>query len=146
MLPASEQSHWIRISVEGRFPNRPHLHAGLEWSGLPFETRMKFDWYFRYRAALLQVEYPKGKVKINFGHQRETNPERLERLYNNRLVAKKATITKTKNRIAKAEELWDRLFPIEDDFNYQRAKIKLTRLENELSEMDIKTFIDPLAK
>ena len=37
----------------------------LIWKNMDFKLVFKWDWYFQYRAALLQVKYPKYRVEYD---------------------------------------------------------------------------------
>lgn len=51
----------------------------LAWENLPFQTYGKFKWYFRYRAALIQVQHPKRFVEIRETRQ-PINPKEADHI------------------------------------------------------------------
>lgn len=127
----SDVVHWFNIKV---INHRREIVEFLSWSGLKWELRLKYDWYFKYRAALLQVKYPKFEVQTNWGNEPATG-KTLEEIRQGKIRAKKAKITEYKNKLEKAKSNWSSLFPIEDDIDYQRAVEKIKRLEFELQSL-----------
>lgn len=121
--------HYFMIKVYDK--RGGELIEYLSWTGLVWQLRLKYDWYFRYRAALLQVKYPKYVVDCHWGNvpAEGKSKEYLEKV---KIRAKKAKITEYKNKLAKAKAQWASLFPIEDDPDFQRAVEKIKRLEFEL--------------
>jgi len=123
----SDVVHWFNIKVI----NKREIVEFQSWSGLKWKLRLKYDWYFKYRAALLQVKYPKFEVQTYWGNEPATG-KTLEEIRNAKIRAKKSKITEYKNKLEKAKTTWSSLFPIEDDIDYQRAVEKINRLEFEL--------------
>lgn len=123
--------HWFTIKV---INHRREIVEFLSWSGLKWELRIKYDWYFRYRAALLQVRYPKFEVQTYWGNEQATG-KTLEEIRQAKIRAKKSKITEYKNKLKKAELNWSSLFPIEDDVDYKKAVEKINRLEFELRSL-----------
>jgi hypothetical protein len=132
-MNANEVVHYYHIKVIDK--NRDPVEI-LSWKGLRFELRRKYDWYFKYRAALLQVKYPKLEVQVWWGNDPATG-KTLEQIRKDKIKAKKAKITEYKNKIQKARESWNRIFPIEDDVFYKRALAKISQHECELRNMEI---------
>jgi len=127
----SDVVHWYSIKVIDQ--NRTIVEF-LSWSGLKWDLRLKYNWYFRYRAALLQVKYPRFEVQVYWGNEPATG-KTLEEIRQSKLKAKKAKITGYKNKLEKAKANWSSIFPIEDDVDYQRAVDKISRLEFELRSL-----------
>jgi len=120
--------HFYNIKVRN---NKREIIEVLSWSGLSWELRIKYDWYFKYRAALLQVKYPKFYVESIWGNELP-NQKTFEQIRNNKIKSKKAKITEYKNKLKLAELNWNSLFPIEEDLYYQKAIEKIEKLEKEL--------------
>jgi hypothetical protein len=101
-----------------------------KWDKMTFELRMRWDWYFKYRAALFQVQNPRCEVLIYWGNipNEKTDYEILK----NKIKAKKAKITEYNNKLKKSEEHWNMIFPIQEDELYKKAVEKIKRLEFEL--------------
>jgi hypothetical protein len=107
----------------------------LIWEDLVWDIRLKYDWYFKYRAALLQVKHPKYKVEVFHGRQ-DAKGKTLSNILKDKIRSKKAKITEYNNKLNLAIKEWNSLFPIEDDADFQRAKSKIWRLENELIDLE----------
>ncbi len=127
-----EVVHWHVIKVYSQYPRE--IIEYVLWDNLRFELSNKYRWYFKYRAALLQVKYPKCDVDYRWGHSKPQG-KILEYQLINRIKGKKATITKYENRLEMARKEWTGFFPIEDDLLYKRAVDKINRLKQELKEL-----------
>lgn len=106
------------------------------WTGFKFECYNKWRWYFRYRCALLQVQYPKRYaefVSFNFEYQPPINEIR-KRLIDRQRSAK-AKVTEFANKIELAKKHWNQLFPIEEDDLYKRAMGKVESKKKEVIEL-----------
>lgn len=132
MKNAFDVVYYFNIKVKNE--NRETVEF-LSWSGLRFDLRMKYDWYFKYRAALLQVKYPKFQVDVFWGNE-PAQGKTLEQIQQGRIRAKKGKVNEIKNKLEKARLNWCSLFPIEDDPTYQRAIEKLRVVEKELTELN----------
>lgn len=133
MINVSDVVHYFNIRVYEN-PGRNVIEF-LSWNNLKWELRLKYDWYFKYRAALLQVKYPKLTVECQWGNV-PAKGKSLKQILNNKIRAKKGKITGTRNKINQAKLNWNSLFPIEDDILYKKANEKLKRLEKELVELE----------
>lgn len=60
----------------------------IKWSGLRFELLIKYRWYFNYRAALLQIQYPKYIVETKWGYETAVGLT-AKFLYKRKLTSKK---------------------------------------------------------
>ena len=107
----------------------------LYWSDLKWELRLKYNWYFIYRAALLQVKFPKHTIQSVWGHYPATGKS-LEELRKIQITNKKRQITKYKNLIELAKINWQSIFPIEDDIYYQKSIAKIEALEIQLKDIE----------
>lgn len=123
--------HWYNIKVINR---KREIVEFLSWTGLKWQLRLKYDWYFKYRSALLQVKYPRFEVQTYWGHEPATG-KTLEEIRQSKIKAKKAKITEYKNKIEKARKNWQNIFPIEDDTYFQKAIEKIKRLEFEVKSL-----------
>jgi len=126
-------SHWVKITVKSKMGG--DTIEVLRWDNLPWDVRSKWSWYFKYRAALLQVKYPKSEVDYSWGNESVTG-NILTNIKSNQIRAKKGKITEIKNKLELARENWNELFPIDDDEMYQKCMAKLFRLNTELKEME----------
>ncbi|MDP2188545.1 MAG: hypothetical protein Q8J69_07670 [Sphingobacteriaceae bacterium] len=128
-----EVSYWFKIKViqiKGR-----DIIDGIHWQGLRWELRMKYDWYFKYRAALLQVKYPRAEVQCFWGNQ-PAEGKTLQHILKTKIQAKRAQITKITNKMEAAKQKWNQLFPIEDEEDWKKATAKLAKLKFELLQLE----------
>ncbi|HLW38896.1 MAG TPA: hypothetical protein VKX31_00800 [Brumimicrobium sp.] len=128
----ADRVHYFNIKA---IANNRETVEFLSWSNLRWELRLKYDWYFKYRAALLQVKYPKFDIQIFWGNE-PAQGKMLAMIQQGKIKAKRAKITEIKNKLEKAKKNWCSLFPIEDDPTYQRAIEKLQGVETELNELN----------
>jgi len=131
MENATELKHWVVIKVWDKLGD--NVLELMRWDDLPWNTRVKFNWYFTYRAALLQVKYPKAIIDHRWGNN--GNERTPEQDLQNKIRSKKSKITEYKNKLQLAREQWDSLYPIEEDLIYKKAVTKIDKLENELKCM-----------
>lgn len=129
---------YIKCDDSPRFDN---CHAKLSYRDLPFFVRMKYDWYFNYRAALLQVKYPRAYVRIDVVRATPNTKRQIDVL-KQRVSAAQGQVTKIENLLTKARDHWNSLFPIEDDHLYKRAMSKLAQKQELLTQaiQDFETF------
>lgn len=128
---------WYRIEVQtGRHGiDKPKV---IVWNDLPWAVRTKWDWYFKYRAALEQVRNPRAKVTATWGHA-EPDTRTALRILADRISSQQGKVTKIKNLLFKARAEWNDLMPIEDHPNYKRAIEKLEREQAELDRLKLLT-------
>ena len=109
----------------------------LKWDKLTMELRKKYDWYFKYRAALLQVKYPKYEVEQRWGTYPKFSDEELKQIERkNKIAGYKRMITKITNAINKTRAEWNDIFPLEDHPSYIKAVNKLKDYECKLKNID----------
>lgn len=130
----SDRLHWVVIKVKTRFGSGD-LVEFLKWDGLRFELRMKYDWYFKYRAALCQVKYPKYDIELSWGNE-PASPKHMNDVIKGKITAKKRVITQIENSLKIAESTWIEMFPIDEHPLYMKSKGKLARLRLELASME----------
>lgn len=132
------KKHWLIIKVyAGQYPTSDMI-AFKKWEWLPWEVRCKWDWYFKYRAALFQVQYPKSLVTVHSGQHEKTKEQIDSDAIKFKIAAKRAAITKTENLIKQSENEWNarnELFPITEYGPYKKAMAKLEMLKQELTEL-----------
>ncbi len=127
----ADRMHYFNIKA---IADNREMVEFLSWSDLRWELRLKYDWYFKYRAALLQVKYPKFDVQVFWGNE-PAKGKTLVQIQQGKIRAKKSKITEIKSKLEKARLNWSSLFPFEDDIHYQRVVNKLQRLEEELRKL-----------
>lgn len=120
-------------------PEVAFFYTGLRW-----ELRLKYTWFFRYRAALLQVQNPKRHVETSyFQYKYEGAKEaRLKRL-KNKLRAAKSKHTQWSKKLnlhlCQSLSMWP-----EDDPIFQKAKTRVQQKKEliEILEQKIKHIQD----
>jgi hypothetical protein len=133
MISVGQKKYFYRIDLKTKRFGGEHIES-LYWDGFTLDQHVRWLWYFRYRAALLQVKHPKLCVEEAWGPY-DPNPADQAEILNRRLIARKRKITEWKNKLRKAEETWNELFPIEDDLFYKKAVAKIAKDELLLSEL-----------
>ena len=126
--------HWVRIKVMTKYGGG-ELVETLFWEGLPWHTRNRFTWYFKYRTALLQVKYPHYHVEMYWGNE-DAEGKSLAHILKDRIAGKKRMITKITNNMELAKKHWDSLFPIEEDRLWILSANKLAKYKKELKEVE----------
>lgn len=97
-----------------------------EWTGYRFKEYMRWKWYFRYRAALLQIENPKRLVEIGeFQYMLDVPLEEKILRKKRELAAQKGEVTKWERIHRQSLDNPNDLFGIESNPNYQKALRKL---------------------
>lgn len=133
----------VYLKVRTKRANGENI-AFHKWEDLTLQLLVRYDWYFKYRAALYQVKYPKAFVEYSrFKHEAKGN--QLQIALRNRWIAKKRKVTEWTNRIARAEAEYNELFPIEEHKVYIKAVAKLAKLKLEFIEMNEK-YMDSLTQ
>ena len=127
-----EKVYWVLISVRN---TKTGDVVKLKWIDLPWAVRSKWDWYFKYRAALAQVQNPRCLVDYHWGSEQASDSQAAVHR-KNVVRAKKGKITEYTNKIARARSEWKQLFPIEQEPFWQRITTKLDRLKAELAELE----------
>lgn len=130
MMDTYDKMHWVVIRV---IKNHDIIEFH-RWTNLRFEIRNKWDWYFKYRAALCQVKHPRAKVEFAWGSEDAVGKTKLQ-LMESRIVNKTRLLTRHKNLLQKAILEWDQIFPIEDDLMYKRVVSKIKNTEFELQQL-----------
>lgn len=104
-----------------------HLITG--WTNLRFSTFVRFKWYFRYRAALVQVEHPKQFVELfEWSVIVDEDENEKRRHLRAKITSAKAKVTEISNKIERAKQQWQSLlFPIENEPAYISAMEKLNQ-------------------
>lgn len=135
------QSYWYSISV------RPKAGAKwieyYYWENYSMDLFKRWKWFFRYRAALLQVKYPKYIISENWGGKSATGLTKLqleEKLKKNELTTAKRMVTKITNAIEKFEiEESKKLIPNWENPKYLNTKEKLAEYKLQLKNLKQKS-------
>lgn len=101
--------------------------------GFNFNQFNKWMWFFRYKAALYQVQNPRHYVELFTTSYEYVPPkdELIKRL-TNKITGCKREITKWNNVLRLAKERWDELFPIEEEEAWKKVVKKLEHQECQL--------------
>lgn len=138
---------WVTVTALNK--DTRDIVAFLKWDELPWEVRKKWDWYFKYRTALLQVKHPRYEVTMAWGSGLPKDPNQRSIIHKKKLSAKQRNITKNENMLIRNRDHmelcrnnWTELFPIEEDPKWQEAvcilnnlEAKIIRLKNEYVEL-----------
>ncbi len=137
--------HWVSIVVRDKRGGLGKVVEFLKWDDMQFDLRMKYDWYFKYRAALLQVKYPKYIVDFASGN----NPAKEKSLEFIQMNERKKKITALKTKISKSKSKLDaftkefhaycasykELFPIKDQPEFKKYVESISFAESKIDKM-----------
>jgi len=97
---------------------------------------MRWEWYFKYREALLRVKYPKGYVELSHAGYDYTLPEEdYKKKLKNLLSAARRKKSEFEKKIEYARKSWDELFPIEDHPKWKKVMEKLQYYEARVNQL-----------
>ncbi|PXW06484.1 hypothetical protein C8D70_12516 [Chryseobacterium sp. CBTAP 102] len=110
------------------------------WYGYNIDWFQKWNWYFKYCAALLQIKYPRYDVDIKWGAKK---PELVEdfnilkqRKAKQDITTCKRMITKYENAILQYKEIEQlKLIPDWENPKYLKALTTLDKYKDRLSEL-----------
>lgn len=111
---------------------------------LPANVYFKWEWFFRYRAALYQIETP--KIPIGFKCAPYTigrTREEVLKIKHNRMIADKRMITKLDNELKNVIENWSELWPIDQHPKWGKTieKIEKYRSDYVKSKSDYEEYL-----
>jgi hypothetical protein len=135
---ANEATYYYKYDVQIR--KREHAAGGTsyilrEYWGLTLPLVQKYDWLFRRRAALLQLEHPKSVIFFGIIRQ-EADPVKARKVVlTNRMRNAKAKVTEFENKMATARQKWNQLFPIDDYEPYQKVAARLFQKRQQLHDL-----------
>ena len=109
-----------------------------QWTGLRLQQLTKYSWYFRYRAALIQIENPKFYIYFSINKTYEIYDQRTELIQTikNKLTNAKGKLTQATLRINTAKTAWNSLFPIEEHPSYIKMTDELEKRKERILELD----------
>lgn len=94
-------------------------------------------WYFKYRAALYQVENPKSFVEYSTGsYDYIPEKEQVAKRLKDRIISKKAKLTIVHKEWKAFKENYNSLFPLESHPKYQATIDAINKLAFELRTME----------
>ena len=133
-------SYLINIPSEGILERK--IVKYYQWYNMPSDMVKRWRWYFKYRAALLQVKYPKFDVELSYTTSDMKCKTQQIHLLERKIVAKKSKVTEFRNKYESIRARHKELFPVEDHPVYMKyieiEKIKRTELlelESALSKL-----------
>lgn len=136
MEATTDVVHWV--TIKGYKERGDGVTEFLRWNNLRWKLRQKYNWYFKYRAALMQVQHPKWYIDIHWGNEPATG-KTLIQIIEAKIVAKKRNITKIENNLQLAKQHWTEMFPIEEEVDWKRAQSKLYK-----NKLELQTLINQL--
>ncbi|WP_121667307.1 hypothetical protein [Mesonia aquimarina] len=135
-----DKLYYFSIKVKALRQDKPIEF--LYWNGFNLHEFVRWKWYFKYREALLRVKYPKHFFDINSGFYFPEKPKDEKKVLKNKITSAKRNLTKWKNKLNKYKETVlhenkSRLIKksFDDDPNYEKAILKIEKLEFELKEI-----------
>lgn len=103
--------------------------------GFRFKTFMRWQWYFRYRAALFQVQNPKYYAElVTFDYEQKPTDVEIVKRRKDVIAARRRNLTIYQNRLSDYEKAYTGLFPIADDPKHQKARRTVDNYEKKLNE------------
>lgn len=133
----ANRTFWVTIKVYGgKYPTDQILEI-YSWKG-PWHVRKKWNWYFKYRAALFQVQNPKNLVEFFCGSEEPDLRTRRD-FIKLKIVTTKRMLTKLTNELEKHKEwlLSYNIFGLEgDDGRIIKAERKIEKYRTELEILE----------
>ena len=108
-----------------------------EYKKLRFDQLQKYEWFFRRRAALLQIANPqklyafKVLQSVNIEDVKKFKIKSLK----DKIRSAKGKLTQYNRKLQIAKDEWSGLFPIEEDKKYQNTVEYLRKKEFSLNSM-----------
>lgn len=133
---AANRLFWVNITVyHDQYPTSG-VKACYSWRG-PWHVRSKWSWYFKYRAALYQVQNPRSRVDFTWG---QTEPDTRTRIdfVKQSITAKKRMVSKLSSELQKHKDylLGNDIFGLDgDDGRITKAENKLAKYQSELAQL-----------
>ena len=132
----------IKVSYLINIPEKGILQTieveKLQWFFFTDKLCKRWKWFFKYRAALLQIKYPKYEVEIKYSTSDVKSQKQEINLIERRISAKKRKVTEFFNKAEKLKQNHNELFSLEENPNYialknieQKKRKELAILEEE---------------
>lgn len=132
-MNAQNYRFWVVLEAHKKGFHASDPERLMKWEGLTFQQRMRWEWYYRYRAALLQVEHPRWLIELRHGRVEVTmtEAEKAAQRLENKIRKAKADLTQATNRIERYKAEYRGMFAIEEDGLYLfLLSIQATRQSN----------------
>lgn len=110
------------------------LKVMIKWTDMPFDIYHRWMWYFRYRAALYQVQEPKAYITTMYGVQKDNvKKTTADKFLKNKIVKAKANISRFENKLTRFRNSYSELFPIEEHETFIELNIRIDGYKTRLS-------------
>lgn len=106
-MNVGEVVHWVCIKAYTKQGASGVEIDHLHWYAMSFEVRTKWNWYFNYRAALMQVHHPKAYIDYRWGHEEPKTEHDTVLLLKRQITSKKRKITEIKNKLEYAQQYYN---------------------------------------
>lgn len=127
-------SYLINIPSEGVLERK--IVEQYQWYYMSSDIVKRWHWYFKYRAALLQVKYPKFIVELSSTTSDIKSKTQQINLIERKIKAKKSKVTEFRNKAESIRASHKELFPVEDHPAYIKF-IEIERIKRaELQELE----------
>lgn len=138
MLDISAKLYRVTVSVRVKRQYAEHVEK-IVWRGMSFQHMQRWEWYFRYREALLRVRYPRHYIEYGVYSYMPAGSESVN-MDAHRLALAKRQLTKFRLKIADKREQWLRSDPmgltrIEDTPNWLKVTERLEVLESNVNAL-----------
>lgn len=108
-----------------------------KWEDFQFNQVSKWNWYFRYIAAKIQIEHPHRLVELSHvKYEVEDQNKKAQQILTNRLRSAKSKLTEWNNKIKQFESSYNEIFPINEHPVYRKAKQKIKEKETLKRELE----------
>jgi hypothetical protein len=110
--------------------------------GFRFQHFSRWKWYFRYRAALVQVQNPRWCVEVVFfDYEKTPTDTEIEKRRKDIIAARRRNVTIAKEKLAQYEKKYKGLFPITEDPQYIAALESVKNYEIRLNKAEAADFV-----
>lgn len=134
-------SHWVKIVAFD--PLRRDERIVLRWGNMAFHQRTKWDWYFKYRSALMQVQHPRWEVEYTWGSEDATG-KTYEQIRAQMIAIHRGKITRWENKAKALKSIIERmendhseLWPITENPDYQILMNQMGVIVDKLHQLKI---------
>ena len=132
--------------METRFFHRIHIHNSSNpwadrvlwrsWEGLRFDQMQRWSWFFRYMAALAQIQHPRMCVDHSWGSVKVSTHEAQIHLAALSVAARRGMLTKHLDKVEAFKRKHSTLFPYDQHELWPQVLLKECRLRQELAEAE----------
>jgi hypothetical protein len=110
--------------------------------GFRFEIFNKWKWYFRYRASLLQVKFPRFYAElIYFDYEIKESEDALKKRRKDIIAARRRKVTIAENQLKEYAKNYTSLFDISTDAKYLKFVEIVEKYKQRLEAAESSDFI-----